>query len=65
MARKKKAPTAADRQANSRATRAAEGGKQIAVMLTPEAAKGLAALMDAKGWTATAVINHQLARYAP
>ena len=68
MARTKKAPavaTVAERQANSRAQRAAAGGKAVTVMLTPEAAAGLAALMEKKGWTATAAINHQLARFAP
>lgn len=51
--------TAAERQARSRQARAAAGGKQIAVMLTPAAAAKLAKL-TAKGETIAAVVNRLL-----
>ena len=48
-----------DRQARSRKARAAAGGKQIAVMLTPQAAAKLAE-HTAKGESITAVVNRLL-----
>ena len=55
---------AADRQARSRKARAEEGGKQIAVMLTPAAAAKLAAWV-AKGETIAGVINRMLTKSRP
>lgn len=55
---------AADRQARSRKERAEEGGKQIAVMLTPAAAAKLAAWV-AKGETIAGVINRMLTKSRP
>jgi hypothetical protein len=57
-----KPTTAAERQAASRAKRAHTGEKQIAVWLEKDAAEGLARLMDARGETATAIINRLLIR---
>ena len=54
----------ADRQARSRKARAEAGGKQIAVMLTPEAAAKLSAWV-ARGETIAAVVNRLLARSRP
>ncbi len=54
----------AERQAKSRAARAEQGGKQIAVMLTPEAAAKLAKWVS-KGETIAAVINRLLLRSKP
>lgn len=48
-----------ERQALSRRTRVDAGGKQIAVMLTPDAARVLAKLV-AHGDTIAAVINRLL-----
>lgn len=53
-----------ERQARSRQARAEAGGKQIAVMLTPEAAEKLAA-WTARGETIAGVINRLLARSKP
>jgi hypothetical protein len=47
------------RQARSRKARAAAGGKQIAVMLTPAAAAKLAA-MTARGETIAGAVNRLL-----
>ena len=54
----------AERQARSRKARAEAGGKQIAVMLTPEAAAKLSAWV-ARGETIAAVVNRLLARSRP
>ena len=54
----------AERQARSRKARAQEGGKQIAVMLTPAAAAKLAAWV-AKGDTIAGVINRMLTKSRP
>jgi hypothetical protein len=54
----------ADRQASSRKARAAAGGKQIAVMLTPEAAAKLSAWV-ARGETIASIVNRLLARSKP
>jgi hypothetical protein len=71
MARTKKAPavaTVAERQANSRAQRAAAGGKAITVMLTPEAAASLAKLQRngafglAAGESIAAIVNHYITK---
>ena len=56
--------TESERQARSRQARASAGGKQIAVMLTPEATAKLAAWV-AKGETIAAVVNRLLARSRP
>jgi hypothetical protein len=53
-----------DRQAHSRKARAEAGGKQITVMLTPEAAAKLAAHV-AKGEPIAAVVNRLLIRSRP
>ena len=53
-----------ERQARSRKARAQEGGKQIAVMLTPAAAAKLAAWV-AKGDTIVGVINRMLTKSRP
>ena len=53
-----------ERQARSRKARAEAGGKQIAVMLTPEAAAKLAEWV-ARGETIAAVVNRLLARSRP
>ena len=53
-----------ERQARSRKARAEAGGKQIAVMLTPEAAAKLSAWV-ARGETIAAVVNRLLARSRP
>lgn len=63
MPTKQKAEPAA-RQARSRQARAEEGGKQIAVMLTPAAAAKLAAWV-AKGETIAGVINRMLTKSRP
>lgn len=52
------------RQSRSRSERAAAGGKQVAVMLTPAAATKLAA-WQAKGLTAAAAISRLLERSRP
>jgi len=54
----------AERQARSRKARAQEGGKQIAVMLTPAAAAKLAAWVE-KGETIAGVINRMLTKSRP
>lgn len=54
----------AARQAKSRSERQNAGGKQIAVMLTPEAAAKLAKWV-AKGETIAGVINRLLTRSKP
>lgn len=54
----------AERQARSRKARAQEGGKQIAVMLTPAAAAKLSAWV-AKGETIAGVINRMLTKSRP
>ena len=53
-----------ERQARSRAARASTGGKQIAVMLTPEAAAKLVAHV-AKGETIAGVVNRLLVKSRP
>ena len=53
-----------ERQARSRQSRAEAGGKQIAVMLTREAAEKLAAWV-ARGETIAGVINRLLIRSKP
>ena len=53
-----------ERQARSRALRASTGGKQVAVMLTPEAAAKLA-LWLAKGETIASTINRLLVKSRP
>jgi len=58
------ATTSSKRQARSRKARAEEGGKQIAVMLTPSAAAKLAAWV-AKGETIAGVINRMLTKSRP
>ena len=52
------------RQARSRKARAKAGGKQIAVMLTPEAAAKLAAWVK-RGDTIAGVVNRLLTRSRP
>lgn len=54
----------AERQARSRALRASTGGKQIAVMLTPEAAAKLAQWL-ARGETIASTINRLLVKSRP
>lgn len=54
----------AARQSRSRKAREEAGGKQIAVMLTPEAATKLAAHV-ANGETITGVVNRLLSRSKP
>ena len=54
----------ADRQARSRAKREAEGGRQIAVFLSPAAAAKLAAWV-ARGETIAGIINKLLTRSKP
>lgn len=53
-----------DRQARSRKARAEAGGKQIAVWLTPEAVKRLAAL-QAHGESIAGAINRLLTQKEP
>lgn len=54
----------AEAQRRSRAKRESAGGKQIAVMLTPEAAAKLAAWL-ARGETIAGIVNRLLARSKP
>lgn len=54
----------AARQARSRAKREAEGGKQIAVFLTPAAAAKLAAWIQ-RGETIASIVNKLLTRSKP
>ena len=56
--------TTAARQARSRKARAEAGGKQIAVMLTPEAAAKLSAHV-AKGETISSTVNRLLCESKP
>jgi hypothetical protein len=56
--------TPLERQARSRAARQSEGGKQVAVFLTPAAAAKLA-LWVARGETAAGIISKLLARSRP
>jgi len=56
--------TEAERQARSRKARAEAGGKQIAVMLTPQAAAKLAEHI-AKGESITAVVNRLMCDSKP
>lgn len=58
------AATDRERKARSRQAREAEGGKQIAVMLTPAAAAKLAAWVR-RGETIAGVINRLLTRSKP
>lgn len=53
-----------ERQARSRKAREKAGGKQIAVMLTPEAAEKLAAWV-ARGESIASIVNRLLARSKP
>lgn len=53
-----------ERQARSRALRAQEGGKQVAVFLTPLAAEKLARWLQ-RGLNATQAINKLLERSKP
>jgi hypothetical protein len=53
-----------DRMARSRQAREQAGGKQIAVMLTPEAASKLAKWL-ARGETIAGIINRLLTRSKP
>ena len=61
---KQEMSTSTERQARSRKARAQEGGKQIAVMLTPAAAAKLAAWVE-KGETIAGVINRMLTKSRP
>lgn len=56
--------TPAEYQARSREARAKEGGKQIAVMLTPAAAAKLAAWV-ARGESIASIVNGLLTRSRP
>lgn len=64
MPRKTKVPTTGERVAKHRAHVAAEGGRQIAVMLTAEADAKLALWIN-KGETITHVVNRLLIRSRP